>query len=83
LKDLFKTDNKWESRSYKVIVLSAIMIGLGLLLGSFVKYTVILASVGSFVLLLGIALYIFSQLKHDKTSKVNINSAGAKAKDSA
>ncbi|MBU4123990.1 MAG: hypothetical protein KKI14_00770 [Nanoarchaeota archaeon] len=53
---------KLEDASYKSIILSAIMIFVGLLLGSFIKYTVIIASIGTFILLLGIILYIISQL---------------------
>jgi len=53
---------KLEDASYKAIVLSAIMIAIGLLLGSFIKYTVIIASIGAFILLVGIILYIISQL---------------------
>ena len=51
-----------ENISYKSIIVSAVMIFLGLLLGSFVKYTVLLASVGTFILLVGIILYIIAQL---------------------
>ena len=52
----------WEARSYKVIVLAAVLIAVGLTLGSFIKYTVILATGGSAILLIGIGLYIYSQL---------------------
>jgi len=72
--ELAEMENMWERRSYKVIITSAIMISIGLLLGSFIKYTVILASTGTFVLLIGIVLYIYSQLiEKDKTSQVNTN----------
>jgi len=72
--ELAEMENMWERRSYKVIITSAIMISIGLLLGSFIKYTVILASTGAFVLLIGIVLYIYSQLiEKDKTSQVNTN----------
>ncbi|MBU3905139.1 MAG: hypothetical protein KJ906_03260 [Nanoarchaeota archaeon] len=53
---------KFEELSYKTIVGSAVMIFVGLLLGSYVKYTVLLAEVGAFILLLGIIFYIISQM---------------------
>jgi len=53
---------KLENLGIKSIMLSAAMIFLGLLLGSFVKYTVLLAEVGTFILLVGIILYIISRL---------------------
>lgn len=70
---LFDSENKHESWSYKIIVLATIMIGVGIILGSFIQYTVILATVGAFLLLVGIVLYIFSQLKGDRTSQVSTN----------
>ena len=54
---------KLEDISYKSIVLSGAMIFLGLLLGSFIKYTVHLASLGIFILLIGIILYIIAQMR--------------------
>jgi len=56
------TKEKLEDASFKVIVASTGLIVLGLLLGSFVKYTVLLAETGAFILLLGIILYAVSQL---------------------
>ena len=53
---------KFEELSYKTILLSAVMIVIGLLLGSYIKYTVLLASGGTFILLLGIIFYIISQM---------------------
>lgn len=53
---------KFEEISYKIVILSAVMIFIGLLLGSFIKYTVFLASFGVFILLVGIILYIIAQL---------------------
>lgn len=53
---------KLEEISYKTVILSAAMIFIGLLLGSFVKYTVLLASFGVFILLVGIILYLIAQL---------------------
>jgi len=85
--ELTEMKNQWERRSYKLIITSAVMIGSGLILGSFIPYTVLLATTGSFMLLVGIALYIFSQLISkdntvDKTEQVNINSEGAKEESS-
>lgn len=51
-----------ENSSYLIIILSAVLIFFGLLLGSFIKYTVMLAAFGSFILLIGIVFYIVSQL---------------------
>ena len=51
-----------EEISYKSVLISAAMIFLGLLLGSFVKYTIHLATIGTFILLVGIILYIISQM---------------------
>jgi len=50
-----------EDVSYKTIVLSAVLIFLGLLFGSFVKYTILMASFGVFILLVGIILYLIAQ----------------------
>lgn len=49
--------------SYKLTLISAAMIFLGILLGSFIKYTVLLASSGSFLLIVSIIMYIISELK--------------------
>jgi len=61
-KELFRAENSKEELSYKIIFLSALMIFVGLLLGSFIKYTVLLAMGGSFLLLVGLILYIISRL---------------------
>ncbi|MDD5416806.1 MAG: hypothetical protein PHU12_02410 [Candidatus Aenigmarchaeota archaeon] len=53
---------KLEDASFKTVITSSMMIFLGLLLGSFVKYAVYLATIGAFILLVGIILYIISQL---------------------
>jgi len=60
--------NKWESLSYKAMIVSAVLIFSGILLGSFIQYTIYLASFGSLLLMLGICLYIASQLI-EKTDK--------------
>ncbi|MCD6477140.1 MAG: hypothetical protein J7K26_03200 [Candidatus Aenigmarchaeota archaeon] len=49
--------------SYNLTIMSTIMIFLGILLGSFIPYTVYLASIGSFLLLISIIIYIISELR--------------------
>lgn len=49
--------------SYKLTLISATMIFLGILLGGFIKYTVLLASCGTFLLIVSIIMYIISELK--------------------
>jgi len=51
----------WENMSFTIIIFSAILIFIGLLLGSFVKYTIFMASFGSFFVMIGIIIYIFSE----------------------
>lgn len=51
-----------ENLSYVVMFLSAFFIFIGLGLGSFVPFVVYIAVLGSFLLLIGIVLYILSQL---------------------
>ena len=59
---------KWEKISYKIIIISAVLIFLGILLGSFIQGTVYLASLGALLVMLGICIYIVSQLI-DKTEE--------------
>lgn len=64
-KEWLKGSNKKEYAerlSYTIIIISAVLIFFGILLGSFVKYTVHLATFGSFLLIIGIIVYIVSQL---------------------
>jgi len=51
-----------ENLSYFLLFASAAMIAIGVGLGTFVRYTVYIASVGSLLLLASIILYIISQL---------------------
>jgi len=51
----------WENISFTIIVFSAILIFMGILLGSFIKYTVFMASFGSFLVIVGIIIYIISE----------------------
>ena len=52
-----------ENLSYYIIIAAAVLIFLGVLLGSFVWGTVYLGSIGGVLLLVGIVLYIYSELK--------------------
>lgn len=51
-----------ENLSYVLIILSAACIAIGILLGSFVKYTVLIAAFGAFMIIPSIIIYIISQL---------------------
>jgi len=51
----------WENVSFTIIVFSAVLIFIGILLGSFIKYTIFFASFGSFFVMIGIIIYIISQ----------------------
>ena len=53
---------KLETMSYWTIIASAVLLILGILLGSFVQGTVYLASFGALLLMVGICIYIVSQL---------------------
>ena len=64
----------WENISYTVMFTSAFLIFIGLLLGSFVQYVVYLGAFGSFLLLVGISIYIVSQLIENKTGSVSAGS---------
>jgi len=55
-----------ERLSYLTIFIAAALIFVGLLLGSFIKYTVFLAAFGSALILIGICIYIISQLIEEK-----------------
>ena len=56
------TDNKLESLSYKIFLVSLALILVGILLGSFIKYTILIGSFGGFLLIAGILIYIASQV---------------------
>lgn len=51
-----------ENTSYLIIVLSAVMVGIGVALGSFIRYTVYIGAFGALLILVGIVIYIVSQL---------------------
>lgn len=67
-----KGDSKrqfYEHLSFLLILLSVLLIWLGMLLGSFVQYTVYLAAFGALLLLPAIIIYIASQLMEEKKSE--------------
>lgn len=55
-----------ENISFFIIVISAIMISVGIGLGSFIQYIVFIAVLGSFFVMFGIVVYIASQFMEDK-----------------
>ena len=57
-----KTDNKLESLSYKIFLVSLALILVGILLGSFIQYTILIGSLGGLLLIVGIMLYIASKV---------------------
>jgi hypothetical protein len=50
-----------ENISFVIIVISGIMVGLGIGLGSFVQGTILIGVLGAFFVMLGIIIYIISQ----------------------
>ena len=50
-----------ENISFVIIVISGILIVLGIGLGSFIHGTILMASLGSFLVMVGIVVYIASQ----------------------
>ena len=56
----------YENTAIAMIVGSAVLVGIGVLVGSFVPYVVYLGSIGGMLLLGGIALYIVSQMMDKK-----------------
>ena len=55
----------FENVSFYVIVISAIMVAVGIGLGSFIQYTVFIAVIGSFFVMVGIVIYIASQFMEE------------------
>jgi len=61
----------YERLSFLLIIVATALVMVGILLGSFVRYTVYVAAFGALLLLPGIILYIASQLmevKHETAS---------------
>jgi hypothetical protein len=50
-----------ENISFVIIVLSGIMVASGILIGSFIQWMILIASFGSFFVMVGIVTYIVSQ----------------------
>jgi len=55
-----------ENISYVIIVLSSVLIFIGILTGSFIQGFVLFASFGSFLVLIGIIVFIVSQFIEEK-----------------
>lgn len=55
-----------ENISFVVLVLAALLVMLGIGLGSFIYGTVLLAMFGAFLILVGIIIYIISQFLEKK-----------------
>jgi len=58
-----------ENISFLLILISVAGIWVGMLLGSFIKYTVFVAAFGALLLLPAIIIYIISQLMEEKKSE--------------
>jgi ABC-type multidrug transport system permease subunit len=67
LKEIFKGDSKnyLENLSYRIILVSAVLIFIGFLLGSFVKYAIFLAMLGGFFVIVGIVIWIIVKLREE------------------
>jgi fatty acid desaturase len=55
------TGETLENVSFYVIVISAIMVAIGVGLGSFIQGTILLSVLGAFFVMIGIIIYIISQ----------------------
>jgi hypothetical protein len=56
------TREKLENASYMLIIISAVMVSVGIGLGSFIAGTVVVAVIGAFLVMVGIVMFIASQL---------------------
>jgi hypothetical protein len=56
---------KFESINFALIVVSSIMIAAGIGLGSFIPGTIIISILGSFLIMIGIFLYVAMQFRSD------------------
>lgn len=65
-----KGGERYERISYLLIFAAVAMVMAGILLGSFVRYTVYVAAAGALLLLPGIVLYIASQLMERRNETV-------------
>jgi len=55
-----------ENISYTIIILSSVLIFIGILTGSFIQGFILFASFGSFLVLIGIIIFIISQFIEEK-----------------
>jgi high-affinity Fe2+/Pb2+ permease len=62
-------DKKLENTSYKIIIASAAMVAFGVLLGSFVSFTVYVGVLGAFLVIIGIVVFIVSQFLEEGIEK--------------
>ena len=51
-----------ENISFLIIILSALLVSIGIAIGSFYKGLILLASIGSFTLLIGIIIFVVSEI---------------------
>jgi uncharacterized Tic20 family protein len=65
-----------ENFSFIVIVISAVLVCIGISLGSFVKGTVLIGSFGSFTVMVGIVIYIVSQFIGEEHGKDALKEEG-------
>jgi len=56
-----KDKKSLENISFYIIVISAIMVSVGIGIGSFISGTILIASIGAFFVMIGIVMYIISQ----------------------
>lgn len=63
--DLGTGRQRIENLNYLLIVVSAVMVSLGIGLGSFVPGTIILSVLGSLFIMIGIAVYLLLQFRKD------------------
>ncbi|HIQ49713.1 MAG TPA: hypothetical protein EYH56_00800 [Nanoarchaeota archaeon] len=54
-----------ENISFLIIVFSAILVSIGIALGSFYKGVILLASLGSFTLLIGIIIFVIAEVMRE------------------
>lgn len=68
--EIFKVKGKTrketlENLSFLIIFISALLIAIGIGLGSFFRYVILLASFGAFLVLVGIIIFIIAELMEE------------------